>query len=167
MTTPRSVMPTRRASRTPLTALPPAAPARDGGPPPRPGQFAAPVPAASASPSDLLPRPVLRRPPPTALPPAAPARDGVPPPRPGQFAAPVPAASASPSDVLRRRVLRRPPTDRSGGAPPSRGVDGRSWCAVAAAGPAPETGGGTEEVPKAGPGGGPPTDPRWIGSDGS
>ena len=36
---------------------------------------------------------------------------------------------------------------------------------AAAAGPAPETGGGTEEVPKAGPGGGPPSDPEgWVGS---
>jgi hypothetical protein len=38
---------------------------------------------------------------------------------------------------------------------------------VTATGPAPETGGGTEEVPKAGPGGGPPCDPKRIGTGGS
>jgi hypothetical protein len=38
---------------------------------------------------------------------------------------------------------------------------------MAAAGPAPETGGGTEEVPKAGPGGGPPLYPKRNGAGGS
>src|SRR5271156_3734989 len=60
-------MPTRRNSRSAFTAptplrpagLLPAAPARVGVPPPRPGQFAAPVPAASASPSNALRRRVL------------------------------------------------------------------------------------------------------------
>lgn len=41
--------------------------------------------------------------------------------------------------------------------------------ATAAAGPAPATGGGTEEVPEAGPGGGPPPDAPQLErhSDGS
>ena len=69
-------------------------------------------------------------------------------------------------------LLCRPAPDRRGGSPArSRCVTGRSWAPAcwpcAAAGPAPETGGGTEEVPKAGPGGGPPSDPKRIGCDGS
>ena len=95
-------------------------------------------------------------------PPAAPARDEIPPPVPSSLAAPVPAASASPSRSSEDLSLRVLP---SAGVADLRGRRSlpclsavSAWCrrAVAAAGPAPETGGGTEEVPKAGPGGGPP-----------
>ena len=75
-----------------------------------------------------------------------------------------------PPDHPPKISLCSPVASPSGGAlgGPAGAVRPRSRPPEAAAGPAPETGGGTEEVPKAGPGGGPPSDLQWrLGCDGS